>query len=34
MSDGDGGSPEQVPYTALARTIDWRGAFVMGLAAQ
>jgi amino acid transporter len=30
--DGDGGSPGELPYTSLARTIDWRGAFVMGLA--
>jgi amino acid transporter len=30
--EGGDGSPEELPYTALARTIDWKGAFVMGLA--
>jgi amino acid transporter len=32
MSEGAEGSTGEQPYTALARTIDWRGAFVMGLA--
>jgi amino acid transporter len=29
--DGAGEASGPAPYTALARTIDWRGAFVMGL---